>query len=84
MADPEFYRTKDEVEHWRSLDPINRFTEAILRGGHLSQKEVDGLKEQVEREVQEAADFAEESPFPQLESLYDNVYANPAGDGSRG
>jgi pyruvate dehydrogenase E1 component alpha subunit len=77
MADPEFYRNKDEVEHWRSLDPIANFTSALLRKGSLTQEDVDGIADRVEQEVRQAVDFAEQSPDPSLESLYDNVYAGP-------
>jgi len=74
MADPEFYRSKAEVEHWRSLDPIDTFSAALIGGGHLSEAEISEVKEQVEAEVREATRFAEESPEPALSTLFDNVY----------
>jgi pyruvate dehydrogenase E1 component alpha subunit len=77
MADPEFYRNKDEVEHWRSLDPIANFTSALLRKGTLTQEAVAAIADRVEQEVRQAVDFAEQSPDPSLESMYANVYAGP-------
>ncbi|MPZ13645.1 MAG: pyruvate dehydrogenase (acetyl-transferring) E1 component subunit alpha [Chloroflexi bacterium] len=74
MADPEFYREKSEVEHWRGLDPIDRFTDALLRA-NVSQGEIDEIQNRVESEIDDAARFAEESPFPPVESLTDHVYA---------
>jgi pyruvate dehydrogenase E1 component alpha subunit len=75
MADPEFYRNKDEVEHWRSLDPIVNLTSALQGGGTLTQAEIGAITSRVEEDVRQAVEFAEESPDPDLSSLYDNVYA---------
>jgi pyruvate dehydrogenase E1 component alpha subunit len=74
MADPEFYREKSEVEQWRERDPINRFKNALLHAD-LSQQEIDAIRERVEAEINDAVRFAEDSPFPRVESLTDHVYA---------
>ncbi len=79
MSDPEFYRNKDEVEHWRALDPINKFTASLLRSGQVSEAEIESVKQQVESEVQEATRFAEESPDPDLSTLLNNVYQENGG-----
>ncbi len=76
MADPEFYRNKEEVEHWRALDPIKTFTQALVRSGKLTEAEIEAMQEDVEREIQAATRFAEESPDPSEDSLLDNVYRN--------
>ncbi len=75
MADPEFYRDKAEVEHWREMDPINTFSKALLAGGQFTQEEIDATWQQAEATVEEAAQFAEESPFPDVSTLMDNIYA---------
>jgi pyruvate dehydrogenase E1 component alpha subunit len=76
MADPESYRDKAEVEYWRkNLDPITTFMEAIAGSGQVSQADIDAIWERVEREVEEAVQFAEDSPFPAVEHLLDNMYA---------
>ena len=77
MADPEFYRNKEEVEHWRSLDPIKTFTAAVLRRSDLTQEDVDAISARVEEEVRHAVEFAEQSPDPSLDTLFDDVYAGP-------
>ncbi|HXH23345.1 MAG TPA: pyruvate dehydrogenase (acetyl-transferring) E1 component subunit alpha [Dehalococcoidia bacterium] len=86
MADPEFYRNKEEVEHWRSLDPITNFRAALLAKGIITEAEAEEIANRVEREVRQSVDFAEQSPDPPLESLYANVYAGPDApvDGWRG
>jgi pyruvate dehydrogenase E1 component alpha subunit len=74
MADPEEYRTKEQVEEWRRRDPINTFADRLVRGGALPS---DGLA-QIDRAAVERIDaavrFADESPFPPPESLYDHIY----------
>ncbi len=74
MADPEEYRTKEEVAQWRERDPIPLFGQALEREGVLDA----GARELIEREagerVERAVAFAESSPFPTPESLYEDVY----------
>ena len=75
MADPELYRDKSEVEHWRQNDPIKTYSESLLGNGIFSQDEIDAVWRQVEDEVAEAARFADESPFPDVATLMDHMYA---------
>jgi pyruvate dehydrogenase E1 component alpha subunit len=75
MADPEFYRDKSEIEHWRQSDPIKRFSDTLLSGGHLNQEDIELIQGEVEEIVDGAARFADESPFPDESSLTDGIYA---------
>jgi pyruvate dehydrogenase E1 component alpha subunit len=75
MADPEQYRSKEEVARWRERDPLLVFGERLEREGAIdapARKEIDTW---ALAQVDEAVAFAEASPFPAPESLYDNVYA---------
>ena len=74
MADPEEYRTKDEVEDWRRRDPVATFPARLVEAGALSEEDVRKLDEQAVATVDEAVEFAERSPFPDLASLYDDIY----------
>jgi pyruvate dehydrogenase E1 component alpha subunit len=74
MADPEFYREKDEVAHWRNLDPIDAFRGQLEREGVLNESSYTALQEEVENVVNEATRFAEESPNPPIEALHEHVY----------
>jgi pyruvate dehydrogenase E1 component alpha subunit len=74
MADAELYRTKEEVEHWRALDPILRLSRQLLEEGALTQADIDRMKADAEAMAEEAARFAEQSPPPPVESLYRHVY----------
>src|SRR3954462_10953015 len=74
MADPEEYRTKEEVEEWRRRDPIEAFGKRLVDEGALSEKDLEKLDEEAVAAIDEAVEFADNSPFPDLDSLYDDIY----------
>ncbi len=74
MADPEFYRGKDEVQHWRDLDPIETFRQHIEKDAGIDDAAFQALQAEVDQIANEAVRFAEESPKPTLESLERHVY----------
>ena len=75
MADPATYRTKEEVEEWRKRDPILRM-EAYLKDNRMvTDDDIKAMRAEVGAEVQEAVDFAESSPFPPPDALYEDIYA---------
>jgi pyruvate dehydrogenase E1 component alpha subunit len=74
MADPEEYRSKEEVEEWRARDPIQAFARRLVDEDALKQEEVEELDQAAIETVDESVRFADESPFPDLDSLYDDVY----------
>jgi pyruvate dehydrogenase E1 component alpha subunit len=74
MADPEEYRTKEEVEEWRRHDPILTFRSKLADEGVLSDDDAEKMDDQAVTTVDEAVEFADNSPFPELDSLYDDIY----------
>jgi hypothetical protein len=74
MADPEEYRTKEQVEEWRRRDPIETFARRLVDAGVLSDEERGQLDEEAIARVDEAVQFADASPHPAPESLYDDIY----------
>jgi pyruvate dehydrogenase E1 component alpha subunit len=74
MADPEFYRGKDEIQHWRALDPIATFRQRLEKDGVIDEPTFQALEVEIEEVVNEATRFAEESPKPPPEALYQYVY----------
>jgi pyruvate dehydrogenase E1 component alpha subunit len=82
MADPEQYRSKEEVAHWRERDPIPAFGERLEREGVIDEDGRRQIDERAIARVDAAVEFAEASPFPAPETLYDDVYV--LSDASRG
>jgi pyruvate dehydrogenase E1 component alpha subunit len=73
-ADPEVYREKSEVEEWREKDPIETFIKLCLEDGVLGEEDVEAARREADGTVEEAVKFADESPEPALESLYEELY----------
>jgi pyruvate dehydrogenase E1 component alpha subunit len=74
MADPEAYRTKEEVAAWRERDPIPAFAERLVGEGVVDEAERRRIDEGAVARVDAAVAFADASPLPTPESLYDDVY----------
>jgi len=74
MGDPLRYRTKDEVEKWREDDPIGVLERHLLSEEMADKDTLEALDDEVEEIVEEAVTFAEESPLPEPEALYEDIY----------
>jgi pyruvate dehydrogenase E1 component alpha subunit len=74
MGDPERYRAPEEVEYWKELDPIDRLGEHLVSSNLADQARLDQIKQQVEDEMAEIVRFAEESPAPSEQTLFDQVF----------
>lgn len=77
IADAARYRTQEEVQSWRDQDPIERFYRQLRDAGLISPEERNEIEQRVEARVQEAVDFAENSPEPDPAGLLDFLYVNP-------
>jgi pyruvate dehydrogenase E1 component alpha subunit len=73
-ADPEVYREKKEVEEWQRKDPIETFVTRLVKEKVLSKEEVQAIRDEADKTVTEAVEFADNSPEPPLDSLYDHLY----------
>jgi pyruvate dehydrogenase E1 component alpha subunit len=82
MADPEEYRTKEQVEEWRLRDPIRAYGDRLEADGVIGPDEREQIDAAAIARVDAAVEFAESSPHPAPESLYDDVYV--MGDQVRG
>ena len=76
MGDPLRYRTKDEVEKWREDDPIGIQERLILNEYGGTQEELEQIDKEVDALIEEAVQFAEESPFPPPEALFEDIYVD--------
>ena len=68
-------RPADELEAWRKRDPIVRFEKYLLDNGVIEMVELEGIKDEVKREVEEAFEFARRSAFPDPGDLDKYVFA---------
>jgi pyruvate dehydrogenase E1 component alpha subunit len=74
MGDPERYRQAEEVKHWQEEDPIGIYRKYLLSEEIATEEELDEIEANAEEEVQEAVQFAESSPEPAPEELFDHIY----------
>ena len=74
MADPEEYRDKEEFEEWRKRDPIENFKKRLVDEDVLPEDDAKKLDEEVGGVIDDATEFADKSPFPELDTLYDDIY----------
>lgn len=89
VADPDkTYRTRDEIEDYqKTKDPINLFQRTLLADGTLNEALISEIDTEARAEADQAAEFAEASPFPTVEDLQKDVYwevDNPAQKTSQG
>jgi len=74
MSDPAKYRTKKELDKYKSNDPIEFIRKEILRKKIASEGELENINKKIISEIKEAADYALNNEYPELSSLYTDVY----------
>jgi 2-oxoglutarate dehydrogenase complex dehydrogenase (E1) component-like enzyme len=74
MADPEEYRTKEEVAEYRKQDPIATFGRRLVDEGVLEEGDLEKMDADAVAQVDEAVRHADDAPFPPPEALYDHIY----------
>jgi len=85
MSDPVHghYRTKEEVEGQKQQDPIKRYFEHLKSAGLADQPLLEDLDRKARAVTEQAVQFAEASPEPSADALYQDVYAEPYGPYTR-
>lgn len=74
MSDPAQYRTKEELERKKDEDPIIRLKKYLIDNGISDNDALDAVDDEVKAEVLGSVEFAENSPFPPIETIYEDVY----------
>lgn len=74
MSDPAKYRTKEELEEYRSQDPIEKVRATILSKKYLTEAQLEEIDNRIKAVVNESVDFAENSPWPAESELFTDVY----------
>jgi len=72
--DAELYRTKEEVALWKKKCPIVKYKEYLIDECILSDIEIKNIEEDIKAEIVDAANFAQNSPFPDPEDALEDVY----------
>lgn len=73
--DPANYRTSEELEMWKKRDPVPRFEKLLMERGVIDEAHKQATLQRIEREIEEAIDFAEKSPHPDPSEILEDVYA---------
>ena len=74
MSDAQHYRTKKEVEDYKKIDPIFQVKEVILKNKYATLKQLDEIETKIRESVNECEKFADDSPYPEKNVMYDAVY----------
>jgi len=74
MSDPGKYRTKEEVEEMMRFDPIYQFGKRLTEQERFAKADLEACDKEVIKQVDEAVRYAEASPWPAPESMYEDVY----------
>ena len=74
MSDAQHYRTKDEIKEYQKIDPLFTTLDLIKKKKYASENEIEAINKEVKDIIANAIKFAEESPFPIEQDLYDSVY----------
>ncbi|HDS83864.1 MAG TPA: dehydrogenase [Phycisphaerales bacterium] len=73
-SDPRVYRTKEEEKAWKDRDPINVLSKKLLDEKLASKEELDAIRARAEKTIEDATQFAMDSPWPKPEELTKDVY----------
>jgi pyruvate dehydrogenase E1 component alpha subunit len=76
MSDAQTYRTKEEVKEYQLQDPIEKVLVTLKKNNWIDDKAIEAMEDKVKAIVNESVQFAEDSPYPEPEELYKDVYAD--------
>lgn len=75
-GDPQIYKTPEEVGYWKDRDPILRLRQKMTDANLATVVELDALEAEVKAEIEAAVEFAKQSPYPAVDQVTMDVYAN--------
>jgi len=77
ISDPQKYRSKEEVDDYRSKDPIHQVLQTIYENNFATASEIESINQRVDTMVAASVTFAEESPWPAEDEVLKDVYVDP-------
>ncbi|MCX8473235.1 MAG: pyruvate dehydrogenase (acetyl-transferring) E1 component subunit alpha [Sediminibacterium sp.] len=76
ISDPQKYRSKDEIESYKAKDPIHQLKETLLENKIVTQEELNKIDQKIIESIEDAVQFAENSPFPDDSELLKDIYVD--------
>jgi pyruvate dehydrogenase E1 component alpha subunit len=76
MSDPAKYRSKEEVEEYKEKDPIEHVLRVITENNYATEEEIQAIKDKIKATVEDCVEFAENSPYPDVNELYKDIYTD--------
>ena len=73
-GDHEPYRTEKDVERWRDRDAVETFKERLVEAGVITQEEFEKIREEIEDEIDRAAEEAEAADYPDPSEAYEDMF----------
>jgi pyruvate dehydrogenase E1 component alpha subunit len=80
VVDPARYRSAEEVDRVKAADPLPRLAAQLVEAGIVDTEGLEKIEAEVRAEVDDAADFADSSPHPDVATLFDYTYATPVAN----
>ncbi len=77
VADPDQYRSRELIEEWKKRDAIERLKTRLTNEHEVAPAELEEVEGDVDREMDEVIAFADASPAPDPDTMFEHVYANP-------
>lgn len=77
MSDPRKYRTKEEEAKFQGEDPIEKVLATIKKNKYATEKQIEAIGAKIKKQIEDAIKFAEESPLPEPDDMYEDIYAEP-------
>jgi TPP-dependent pyruvate/acetoin dehydrogenase alpha subunit len=71
------YRTPEEVERWKARDPLKMLQEKLLGAGLATSSDFEGIEAEIKAIVDDAAEFARNSPYPDPATVASYIYSSP-------
>lgn len=74
MSDPATYRSKDEVNDMKSNDPLLNMKKALIDDYKIDEDKLSKIESDIKKQIKDVEKFSLESPLPELEELFTEVY----------
>jgi pyruvate dehydrogenase E1 component alpha subunit len=74
-GDPQWYKEDEDLPDWRTADPVETYRDELIDEGVLTDDEYEEMTDEIDDELEEAVEFARDSPLPEPHEAYEGLYA---------